>query len=59
MKGHQPFTLSKGWLHRFKNWFRLKKIKKNARKAAPVDEEAATRFPTELKLIKEKVYHKS
>ncbi|KAM7147159.1 general transcription factor II-I isoform 9-T9 [Molossus nigricans] len=49
----KPFTASKGWLHRFRNRFGLRKAQTPAG-AVPAVEEAAATFPVELKkLIKE------
>jgi len=44
----EPFTASRGWLHRFRNRFPLKNIKIIG-EAALADEEAAATFPAELK----------
>lgn len=51
----KPFSASKGWLHRFRNRFGLKKT---SAESVSANEEAAAKFPAELKmLIKEKGYH--
>jgi len=44
----KPFTVRRGWLHRFRNRFNLKNINIIG-EAALADEEAAATFPAELK----------
>lgn len=51
----EPFTASKKWLHRFRNWFGLKNIKSTGEVASAAEEAAAT-FPAELNLIRTQYY---
>jgi hypothetical protein len=48
-KKTKPLTASRGWLHRYRNRFNLKK--KTIGEAASADEEAATAFLAELQKI--------
>ena len=48
MSDTEPFTASKGWLHRFRNKVKLKNTE-ITRVAASAKEEASAIFPTELK----------
>jgi primosomal protein N' len=50
-----PFTACRGWLHRFRNRFKLKDFK-IIEQATSGDEEAAATFQTELKIIKDGNY---
>jgi hypothetical protein len=47
-KDTKPFTVSKGWLHRFRNRHNLKNSKITG-EAVSADEEAVATFPAELK----------
>ena len=51
MSDTKPFTASKGWLHRFRNRFRLKN-KKITGEAVSANEEATVTFLAELKNLR-------
>lgn len=52
----ETFIASRRWLHRFRNMSGLKNGK-ITREAVSADEKAASTFPAELTLIREKGYH--